>query len=545
MGFLNKYPYTDFHELNLDWFLEEFKKVTDKVTTLDETVQQFTEFVTNYFDNLDVQQEVNLKLDAMAADGTLRAIIQPMFDEYKGDIDAEVLQQDGRIAVLEARMDTFASLPPGSTAGNAEILDIRDDVIGHTWPSAGDAVRGQVNHLDVRTRDVIVPIKNLFDKSGEYTYIKDGYYRNYSTGNENALASYSYTIIQVQPGETYAFNAINMHLCWFADANLTSFISGNLTPSGPITYSNFTAPAGAYWLTVSYNKGNQESTLMIAHSAEEEHYQPFELMVPASKLYGLPVSNLMVVGTGEAYTTIQSAIDAASDGSIIVVKPGIYNEALDFKSSGNFIHMIGYGCDETIVRTNGGSYATPAAEIGIGLIENMAFEVTATTKDPGATHFGYALHIDWNIESNRSLKFINCSFKSANNEQATVGIGLRENYTLSFVNCSFKSNSICVYCHEKQANNSIGQQIELIDCTLDSSNASAPIIKLQETRAYTGNYMNFLAQRVITKRLSGQSLITMVEYPDAATPAGPNWLNSYSWHKDRMSLLNADSVLNS
>lgn len=541
--FTNKYPYTDFHELNLDWFLEEFKKVTDKVTTLDATVQEFTEFVTNYFDNLDVQQEVNLKLDAMAADGTLQAIIQPMFDEYKDDIDAEVLQQDGRIAVLEARMDTFASLPPGSTAGNAEILDIRDDVIGHTWPSAGDAVRGQVHHLDVRTRDVIVPRKNLLDLSGEYTKIVTGHYRSYNDGVEHTLASYNYAIIQVTPGATYAFNVINAHLCWFADANLTTYVNGDLTPSGPISYSNFTAPAGAYWLTISYNAIYTQ--VMVAESAETEYYEPFELIVPASKLYGLPVSNLMVVGTGEAYTTIQSAIDAASDGSIIIVKPGIYNEALDFKSSGKFLHMIGYGPDATIVRTNGGSYATPAAEIGIGLIENMSFEVTATTKDPGAPYFGYAVHIDWNIEANSALKFINCKFKSANNEQPTVGIGLRENYTLSFVNCSFTSNHSCVYCHEKQADNCIGQQIELIDCSLNSQNASAPIIKLQETRAYVGNYMNFVAQRVITKRIGSQTLVVMVEYPDIATPAGPNWLNSWSWHLDRMSALNTDSLLNS
>lgn len=545
MPFTNRYPYTDFHELNLDWFLEEFKKVMDNNATLEQTVQQFTDFVTNYFDNLNVQEEVNLKLNEMAADGTLSALIQPMFDTYEAEIDGVMTQQNGRITVLESRMDTFASLPPGSTAGNAELLDIRTGIDGKTWSSAGDAVRGQTEHLDVRTRDVIVPRKNLFDKSGEYTEIVDGYYRNYATGNVNALASYSYTIIPVEAGETYAFNAVNMHVCFFSDADLTNFISGYLTPAPPQTYSHTTAPAGAAWMTVSYTKASQESTLMIAKSTVNESYQAFELMVPAAKVRDLPGSNILVVGSGETYTTIQSAINAANDGDIIIVKPGIYNESLDVKTSGKFLHFIGYGSDETIVRTAGGSYATPAAEIAIGLVENMGFEVTATTKDPGATHFGYALHIDWDVEANRSLKFINCSFKSANNEQPTVGIGLRENYTLSFVNCYFESNSFCVYCHEKQASNCIGQQIELIDCTLNAKNAASPMIKLQETRAYTGNYMNFVAQRVITKRLSGQSLIVMVEYPDAATPAGPNWLNSYSWHKDRLSLLNADSVLNS
>lgn len=154
MGFMNKYPYTDFHELNLDWFLEEFKKVTDKVTTLEETVQQFTEFVTNYFDNLDVQQEINNKLDAMAEDGTLAALIEPLFDDYKQTIDDTMDNQNNRLTVLEGRMDEFASLPPGSTAGNAELLDIRVSNIGITYPAAGDATRGMADLADERT-DVV------------------------------------------------------------------------------------------------------------------------------------------------------------------------------------------------------------------------------------------------------------------------------------------------------------------------------------------------------------------------------------------------------
>lgn len=142
----NKYPYTDFHELNLDWFLEEFKKVTDKVTDLDTTVQQFTDFVTNYFDNLDVQEEINRKLEEMRIDGTLAAIIQPILDTYTQGIDDE-------IAVLEGRMDAFTTLTVGSTTGDAELMDIRVGADGTTYPNAGDAVRGQVTQLNDKMYD--------------------------------------------------------------------------------------------------------------------------------------------------------------------------------------------------------------------------------------------------------------------------------------------------------------------------------------------------------------------------------------------------------
>lgn len=91
MSFENKYPYTDFHELNLDWFLKEFKIVHDHVDDLDATVQQFTEFVTNYFENLDVQEEINNKLNAMTESGELGRIIQAYIpDEVTSWMDEHI-----------------------------------------------------------------------------------------------------------------------------------------------------------------------------------------------------------------------------------------------------------------------------------------------------------------------------------------------------------------------------------------------------------------------------------------------------------------------
>lgn len=57
--------------------------------------------------------------------------------------------------VLDSRMDTFASLPEGSTSGDAELLDIRVGANGVTYPSAGGAVREQVGGLKSDLQDGI------------------------------------------------------------------------------------------------------------------------------------------------------------------------------------------------------------------------------------------------------------------------------------------------------------------------------------------------------------------------------------------------------
>lgn len=164
MAFYHEYPYTDFHELNLDWFLKEFKEVMDTTANLEQTVQQFTDFVTNYFDNLDVQQEINNKLNQMAADGTLAAMVQPLLVEITND-------QTQRINVLEGRMDSFTNLAEGSTTGDAELADGRVDASGNTFTTIGDAIRAQVTGL----KDSLSPMEQI----GYATFYPYGSFCNY------------------------------------------------------------------------------------------------------------------------------------------------------------------------------------------------------------------------------------------------------------------------------------------------------------------------------------------------------------------------------
>lgn len=83
MSMENLGPYSNFHELNQDWFLNEFNKVLEQwkamqknFDSLQDAFNDLKSYVQDYFKNLDVQDEINNKLDQMKEDGTLNILLQ-------------------------------------------------------------------------------------------------------------------------------------------------------------------------------------------------------------------------------------------------------------------------------------------------------------------------------------------------------------------------------------------------------------------------------------------------------------------------------------
>lgn len=70
MSMENLGPYSNFHELNQDWFLTEFNKVVEQwkamqknFDSLQDAFNDLKSYVQNYFKNLNVQDEINNKID--------------------------------------------------------------------------------------------------------------------------------------------------------------------------------------------------------------------------------------------------------------------------------------------------------------------------------------------------------------------------------------------------------------------------------------------------------------------------------------------------
>lgn len=208
------------------------------------------------------------------------------------DLDKRSTKNTSDIDVERKRIDNIAKLPEGSTAGDAELADIRVAADGTSYDTAGESVRGQINQIDQKYEKETSSLKEDLDDclKVKYLELKQDNLFNIdnltvgvcdSDGSFTDNTQYRRTDYEfVKSNTTYSSwrmiwrNALGIIRIAFFDKN-KKFISGD-RDIGNI----FTTPSDAYYVILTYvaneNMTEERMPMVCEGNNVPEVYLPYK-----------------------------------------------------------------------------------------------------------------------------------------------------------------------------------------------------------------------------------------------------------------------------
>lgn len=175
----------------------------------DELVDAFNElktYVDNYFNNLDVQDEVDHKLDEMVEDGTFTNLINSIVHT---DIDPIISQQNNRISIMEGKIENVVSGNPTPVSSTSEMTDPTKYYLlltdGYIWYYNGtEFVQGWQYQTSLSTSDISVlnnQVNNFrYPKSDLTEYLIEGYTFGSSLTTGSTIDTFLNDLVTTQTG---------------------------------------------------------------------------------------------------------------------------------------------------------------------------------------------------------------------------------------------------------------------------------------------------------------------------------------------------------
>lgn len=161
--------------------------------------------------------------------------------------------------------------------------------------------------------------------------------------------------------------------------------------------------------------------------------------------------NIFIVnqdGTGDFFS-IQEGVNQVSDGDVLFIYPGSYEENVEIK--GKTVHLIGLDKEQCIILSNAKNYFHVPLTFGAGVVANLTIhgydagynediyyelQKVEDAKIRRANEFpGYAIHIDTDYSTGKTLSLLGCKIISETN--SCVGIGTRPGNHIVIDGCEF------------------------------------------------------------------------------------------------------------
>ena len=191
----------------------------EAVEEVQQIVMEFQDYINNYFDNLDVQEQINTKLNSMAMSGELANIIN---DTIFNDLNSKVLQNTVDIQANKDELETTVKADQtNSITMNMLTQEVRTAMTGGSTAVVGEDSIGEVNIQDkaitiYKLDDYLQSTKSIsygdpIDVGSRYA----GFMRNLNGVADvegETGTSYSHFIVNLTKDKIYAFTGYNVSL---------------------------------------------------------------------------------------------------------------------------------------------------------------------------------------------------------------------------------------------------------------------------------------------------------------------------------------------
>lgn len=151
VGFFNKYPYTDFHELNLDWILTSYQAIIDKIN---ETITWANDHQIEYEEAIERLTAVENEIY------TFEAQITAAFNQLETDLKAEM---------EKALSDTIAEV-------DATIAQLRQDVafaiasFENRFLELETQIKNELAEVKAQVARAIIELQNILQANNQFIF---------------------------------------------------------------------------------------------------------------------------------------------------------------------------------------------------------------------------------------------------------------------------------------------------------------------------------------------------------------------------------------